>query len=99
MIFVLFSFTHDHWLEMMANCSMSGEFSTANTEQDNPCSLTLDEAMQEVESQPPYNPSAASPPGDVDSWSYVKTDHSGVLRPSQSLLLLLSLLIISFTTL
>ena len=82
-------FTHDHWLGMMANCSLSEEFSAANTQQDNECSLTVEEAMKEVESQAPHNSTEASHPGDVDSWSYVKTDNSGTLSLRQSLSLLL----------
>ena len=73
----MFSFTHDHWLEMMTDCSgVPKEFSTASTEQDNECRLTEEEARGEVESQPPHNSTAASPPGEVDTWSYVESEHS-----------------------
>ena len=73
----MFSFTHDHWLEMMTDCSgVPKEFSTASTEQDNECRLTEEEARGEVESQPPHNSTAASPPGSVDTWSYVESEHS-----------------------
>ena len=71
------SSTHQHWLDMMANCSVSEEFSLANTEQDNQCSISLEEARQEVESQAEHNDTEAAQPAWINTWSYVDVE-SGV---------------------
>ena len=70
-------FTHDHWKDMMSNCSaVSEEFSTVNTRQDNECSISQEEARSEVESQATHNSTAAPQPAGVDTWSYVQSDSS-----------------------
>ena len=83
--FLLLSSTHQHWLEMMTNCSVSEEFSLANTKQNNQCSITLEEARLEVESQPQHNDTAASEPAWINTWSFVDVESSA--RGLQSVLL------------
>ena len=72
----LLSSTHQHWQEMMTNCSVSEEFSLANTEQDNDCSITREEARLEVESQPEHNNTAAPQPAWIHTWSFVDVESS-----------------------
>ena len=79
------SSTHQHWLDMMANCSVSGEFSLANTKQDNQCSISLEEARQEVESQAEHNDTEAAQPAWINTWSYVDVE-SGVERLQSAVL-------------
>ena len=62
---------------MMTNCSVSEEFSLANTEQDNECSITREEARLEVESQPEHNETAAPEPAWIHTWSFVDGESSG----------------------
>ena len=69
----------------MTNCSVSEEFSLANTEQDNQCSITLEEARLEVESQPQHNDTAASEPAWINTWSFVDVESSA--RGLQSVVL------------
>lgn len=88
---VLPSSTHQHWLDMMANCSVSEEFSLANTEQENLCSISPEEARQEVEAQAKHNDTAASRPAWVNSWSYVDEESSA--SGLQSLLLSTTIII------
>ena len=83
--FLLLSSTHQHWLEMMTNCSVSEEFSLTNTEQDNQCSITLKEARLEVESQAEHNDTAAAEPAWINTWSFVDVESSA--RGLQSVLL------------
>ena len=83
--FPLLSFTHQHWLEMMTNCSVSEEFSLANTEQNNNCSITREEARLEVESQPQHNDTEAAEPAWINTWSFVDVESSA--RGLQSVLL------------
>ena len=82
----LLSSTHQHWREMMTNCSVSEEFSLANTEQDNQCSISLEEARLEVESQAEHNDTPAAEPAWVNTWSFVEVESSA--RGLQSVLLL-----------
>ena len=63
----------------MTNCSISKDFSTVNTFQNKMCSITQEEAKQEIDSQPPFDPNPAPLPPDVDTWSYVqKNSNSGM---------------------
>ena len=64
---------------MMRNCSVSEEFSTANTGQGNQCSLSESEAREEVERQAPHYDTEADTPGHLQTWNYVSSD-SGQLQ-------------------
>ena len=75
-----YRFTHEHWKDMMNNCSISKDFSTVNTLQGKMCSISQEEAKQEIDSQPPFNPNPAPFPPDVDTWSYVQRNSISVMR-------------------
>ena len=70
-------FTHSHWQEMITNCSITGEkaerFSTVNTQLQTSCTITQQEARQEVSNQAQHSPEPAGRPSEVDSWMYVKS--------------------------
>lgn len=62
---------------MITNCSITGEkadrLSTVNTQLQTSCTITQDEARQEVSGQAEHSPEPAGRPGEVDSWVYVKS--------------------------
>ena len=60
---------------MVNNCSISsekaGRFTTVNTQLNTACTITQQEASQEVSEQAEYSPEPAVRPAEVESWRYV----------------------------
>ena len=81
-------FTHGHWKDMMNNCSISKDFSTVNTLQGNMCSISQEEAKQEIDSQLPFYPNPAPFPSDVDTWSYVQRNSNSAMKVNHFLTIL-----------
>ena len=81
----------------MVNCSVSEEFSTENTEQNNNCSMSLADARLEVESQAQYNDTAAPQPDSVNTWSFLQTSASQT--HSVSVLICISMIFFLHTSL
>jgi len=77
------SYTNLAWMEMITNCSISGEnvgsFNTGNFLQGTECSVDQDTVRQDVARQHFYDPVPAERPDTVDDWSFL---HSYVLHSS-----------------
>jgi len=88
-------FTHEEWIKMIQNCSISGEdvgsFNTVNTDLDTPCTISHQDAQDEVDSQPQYDPHPSSLPSSVIEWEYI--ERSSAEHHQMSFLLLSSVLI------
>ena len=73
--------THQHWREMIQNCSVTGlevgRISATNTQLSTLCTITQEEARKEVELQADHESQPAERPKDVDRWSFVSASTSG----------------------
>ena len=61
---------------MIHNCSISGDdvgkFNTENTDLNTSCTISHQEAQEEVDRQPQYDPHPASLPSSVIEWKYIE---------------------------
>ena len=86
--------THQHWRDLVQNCSISGlevgRLSRTNTQLNTACSISQEEAREEVELQADHQTPPARRPQDVDRWSFVSTSGGGAVHHRLTLLLALT---------